>query len=130
MPILTLPASRTFIVSIASLYLYYTHYKYVCKRLFAYNWIANQIQDIRKIKDRLDASLRGRTVIHYDAAELDYVLSTMLGKSNIEKAIDELSQWVDGAGTNELPIILDTGSLIPSLEIIHHMTQAMNQEEE
>ena len=54
----------------------------------------------------------------------------MLGKSNIEKAIDELSQWVDGAGTNELPIILDTGSLIPSLEIIHHMTQAMNQEEE
>jgi len=92
--------------------------------------VANQIQDIRKIKDRLDASLRGRTVIHYDAAELDYVLSTMLGKSNIEKAIDELSQWVDGAGTNELPIILDTGSLIPALEIIHHMTQAMNQEEE
>lgn len=92
--------------------------------------VANQIQDIRKIKDRLDASLRGRTVIHYDASELDYVLSTMLGKSSIEKAIDELSRWVDGAGTNELPLILDIGSLIPALETIHHITQAMNQEGE
>lgn len=92
--------------------------------------VANQIQDIRKIKDRLDASFRGRTIIHYDETELDYVLSKMLDKSNIEKAIVELSQWVDGAGANELPLILDTGSLIPALETIHHMTQAMNREEE
>lgn len=92
--------------------------------------VANQIQDIRKIKDRLDASFRGRTVVHYDAAELDFVLSRMLGQSDIEKAIVELCGWVDGAGANELPLIFNTGSLIPALEIIHHMTQAMNQEGE
>ena len=89
--------------------------------------VANQIQDIRKLKDRIDANFRGRTVIQYDTAELDYILSSMLAKSNIEEAVNELGSWIDGAGANELPIILDVGSLIPALESIHQMTQTMNQ---
>lgn len=91
--------------------------------------VANQIQDIRKVKDRLDATLRGSIIIHYDSAELDYVISTMIDKSDVEKVTDELSLWVDGACANELPYIFDTGSLIPALESIHHMTQIMNEGE-
>lgn len=92
--------------------------------------VGNLIQDIRKIKDRQDAVLRGQQVIQYEPAELDRVIAIMLNKPSIEKTIDELCKWVNDPTVNDLPLILDTGSLIPALEAVHELTMAMNKNEE
>lgn len=91
--------------------------------------VANLIQDVRRLKDKLDAGLRGQLVIHYEPEELDRTIAGMLGQSSLEKAAEELGNWLDGAGTSDLPFILDTASLIPALECVHCQTMAMQQKD-